>query len=184
MRSFTAELSEASFNVLWRALHDREQKLQHVIESHDEESDEAVVANNDIIYLRGVIESLQKRATEAGFRYFRKTGIYPINHTVVIANSVLETQPSVAEELFLVFSAAKRAYLTRLRAGTELTAADHATIEVSRVVGDDPFPFGVPANQKSIQTLVQFAVDQRIIPRPYAPEELFAPSTLKLESLS
>jgi hypothetical protein len=68
MRSFTAELSEASFNVLWRALHDREQKLQQVIESHGEESDEAVVANNDIIYLRGVMESLRKQATDAGFR--------------------------------------------------------------------------------------------------------------------
>jgi 4,5-dihydroxyphthalate decarboxylase len=127
------------------------------------------------------IKPLIPNAREAGFAYFRKTGIYPINHTVVIANSVLETQPSVAEELFLAFSAAKRAYLSRLRAGTELTLPDQAALEVSRVVGDDPFPFGLEANRKSIQTLVQFAVDQRIIPRPYAPEELFAPSTLKLE---
>jgi len=127
------------------------------------------------------IKPLIPNATEAGFKYFRKTGIYPINHTVVIADAVLEAHPWVAEELFLVFSAAKCAYLARLRAGAELTAADHAAIELSRVVGDDPFPFGVEANRKPVETLVRFAVDQQIIPQPYAPEDLFAPSTLKLE---
>ena len=127
------------------------------------------------------IKPLIPNATDAGFKYFRKTGIYPINHTVVIANSVLETQPWVAEELFFAFRAAKTAYLSRLRASTELTSADHTVVELSRVVGDDPFPFGVEANRKPIETLVQFAIDQQIIPAPITPEQLFAPSTLTLE---
>jgi len=62
-----------------------------------------------------------------------------------------------------------------------LTGADRAAIELSRVVGDDPFPFGVEANRRPIETLVRFAVDQQIIPELYAPEDLFEPSTLKLE---
>jgi 4,5-dihydroxyphthalate decarboxylase len=127
------------------------------------------------------IAPLIPNAREAGFAYFRRTGIYPINHAVVIANSVLEEEPCVVEELFLAFRAAKHAYLTQLRAGTELTAADHAAIELSRVVGEDPFPFGLEANRKAIETLVQFVVGQHIIPEPYEPEDLFAPSTLKLE---
>jgi 4,5-dihydroxyphthalate decarboxylase len=129
------------------------------------------------------IQPLIPNAREAGFAYFRKTGIYPINHAVVIANSVLDAEPWVAEELFSAFQAAKSAYLARLRAGTDLTPADQATIELAGVVGDDPFPFGVRVNRKPIETLVHFAVEQQIIPEPYAPEELFAPSTLKLESL-
>jgi 4,5-dihydroxyphthalate decarboxylase len=127
------------------------------------------------------IQPLIPNAREAGFAYFRRTGIYPINHTVVIANSVLDAEPWVAEELFSTFHAAKCAYLSRLHAGTDLTAADQAAIELSRVVGDDPFPFGVEANRKPIETLVRFAVEQHIIAEPYAPEELFAPSTLRLE---
>ena len=126
------------------------------------------------------IQPLIPNAREAGFAYFRKTGIYPINHTVVIANSVLEAEPGVAEELFFAFRAAKCAYLSRLHAGTELTPADHTAIELSGVVGD-PFPFGVEANRKPIETLVRFAVDQEIIPEPDAPEDLFALNTLKLE---
>jgi 4,5-dihydroxyphthalate decarboxylase len=127
------------------------------------------------------IQPLIPNAREASFEYFRKSGIYPINHTVVIANSVLEAEPWVAVELFSAFDAAKCAYLSRLHAGTDLTAADQVAIELSRVVGDDPFPFGVEANRKPIETLVRFAVEQQIIPEPYAPAELFAPNTLKLE---
>ena len=127
------------------------------------------------------IQPLIPNAREAGFAYFRKTGIYPINHAVVIANSVLEAEPLVAEELFFAFRAAKRAYLSRLLAGTDLTPADQDAIELSRVVGDDPFPFGVEANRKPIETLVRFAVGQHIIPAAYTPEDLFPPSTLKLE---
>src|SRR5579864_4335464 len=85
------------------------------------------------------IQPLIPNAREAGFAYFRKTGIYPINHTVAIANSVLEADPRVAEELFSVFHAAKCAYLSRLRAGTDLTPADQTVIELAGVVGGDPY---------------------------------------------
>jgi 4,5-dihydroxyphthalate decarboxylase len=138
-------------------------------------------AVGDIKINSAEIQPLIPNAREAGFAYFRRTGIYPINHTVVIATSVLDAEPWVAEELFAMFRAAKCIYLARLRAGTELTPADESAIELSRVVGGDPFPFGVEANRKPVETLVQFAVDQRIIPACYTPEELFAPSTLKLE---
>jgi 4,5-dihydroxyphthalate decarboxylase len=127
------------------------------------------------------VQPLIPNAREAGFAYFRRTGIYPINHAVVIANSVLDADPWVAEELFSLFQAAKHAYLTRLQGGRDLTPADQTAIELSREVGDDPFPFGLEANRKSVETLVRFAVDQHIIPASYRPEELFAASTLKLE---
>lgn len=127
------------------------------------------------------IQPLILDAREQGFAYFRRTGVYPINHAVVVADSVLEAEPWVAEELCRVFQAAKCAYLSRLRARTDLTAADQAAIEVSGVVGGDPYPYGVEANRKAIETLVRFAVDQRILARPYAPEDLFAPCALDWE---
>jgi 4,5-dihydroxyphthalate decarboxylase len=127
------------------------------------------------------IQPLIPDAREAGFAYFRKTGIYPINHTIVISNSAMEREPGLAEEVFNAFRAAKLAYLDRLRGGVELTPADQAAVDLSRVVGDDPFPFGVEANRKPIETLVRFAVDQHIIPERYTPEELFAASTLQME---
>jgi 4,5-dihydroxyphthalate decarboxylase len=118
------------------------------------------------------IRPLIPDARNAGFAYFRKTGIYPINHAVVIANSVLEAEPWVAEELFWAFKAAKGAYLARLN--------DEALIERSRVVGD-PFPFGVNPNRKALDALIQFAVDQRVIPSRVSPKDLFPPGMLDLE---
>ena len=62
------KLDPIAFNVYWRALHDREQKLQTIIDEHDEESDEAIVTHNDIIYLRAVRDSLLREGKAAGFR--------------------------------------------------------------------------------------------------------------------
>jgi 4,5-dihydroxyphthalate decarboxylase len=98
---------------------------------------------------------------------------------VVIQNAMLAEAPWVAEELFRAFAAAKSAYLARLAQGRDLTRADAAARERQAVVGD-PFPFGVAANRKAIETLVQYAFDQHVIPRRYAVEELFAPNTLAL----
>ena len=41
------------------------------------------------------------------------------------------------------------------------------------VVGD-PFPFGIEANRKALETMTQFAVDQTMVPRRFTVEELFA----------
>jgi len=116
-------------------------------------------------------------AREAGFAYFRKTGVYPINHALVVKNGVLEAEPSVADELFKIFEAAKKIYVARLDAGVDLSAADESVVEVGRVVGDQ-FPFGVDANRKALEAGLQFAVDQHIVPKQFSPEQLFAPSTL------
>jgi 4,5-dihydroxyphthalate decarboxylase len=127
------------------------------------------------------IRPLIPDARNAGFAYFRKTGIYPINHAVVVRNALLEAEPGVAEELFNLFKAAKKVYLARLDAGNNLSPADETAIALSRVVGGDPFPFGVKANRKALETIVEFAVNQRVITKRFTTEELFAPGTLNLE---
>ncbi|MGH6816589.1 MAG: ABC transporter substrate-binding protein, partial [Hyphomicrobiaceae bacterium] len=52
-------------------------------------------------------------ARETGFAYFRKTGIYPVNHTVVVRDDRLAAEPHIARQLFDAFSAAKAIYLSR-----------------------------------------------------------------------
>jgi hypothetical protein len=48
------------------------------------------------------------------------------------------------------------------------------------VVGD-PLSFGINANRKAMESIIQFAVDQRIIRKAFSPEDLFPPNTLDLE---
>ena len=125
------------------------------------------------------IQRLIPNAREAGFAYFRKTGIYPINHALVIKDSLLAEDPQLAPALFGAFQKAKKIYLAHLDAGENLSPADETAIATRRVVGD-PLSFGVRANRKAIETIVEFAVDQQIIPKAYSLEELFPSNTLDL----
>ena len=126
------------------------------------------------------IRPLIADAREAGFAYYRKTGIYPVNHTVVVRDSVLEASPRVAAELFLALDASKDAYLDHLEAGENLSPADKVAIEMGHGVGGDPYPNGVEPNRKALEALVRFAFDQHITPVQFGVEELFAPATLKV----
>ena len=107
--------------------------------------------------------------------YFLKTGIFPINHTVVIKSSILDAEPWVAKELFLVFKAAKEAYIAHLDRADKLTTGDQAFAELQGVAGNDPFPYGIEPNRKALETFMRFAVDQQVIPRMLTIKELFAP---------
>jgi 4,5-dihydroxyphthalate decarboxylase len=126
------------------------------------------------------IQHLIPEAREAGFAYFRKTGVYPINHALVIKDSLLTEEPRLAVLLFRAFQQAKKIYLDYLDAGENLSSADETAIAIRQVVGD-PLSFGVDANRKAIETIVQFAVDQQIIPKALRPEDLFPPDTMDLE---
>lgn len=108
-------------------------------------------------------------------------GFYPINHLVVVRDELLDAQPDLAADVFEAFAEAKRLYLQRLRAGAieAPTAADRLHRSVQEVIGD-PLPYGVEPNRRVLDTLVGYAVDQRIIPAAPPLEEIFHPSTLRL----
>ena len=74
-------------------------------------------AIGDVRVQLDAIKPLIPDARVAGFAWFRKTGIYPINHGVVIKAAALEAAPWIADALFDAFKASKAAYLSRLKAG-------------------------------------------------------------------
>lgn len=124
------------------------------------------------------IRPLIPHARQAGFAYYRRTGIYPINHAVVVKDDILAAEPALAAELVALFAAAKAPYLAQLASGAASSPADDAAREVSRLLEGDPFPYGIAANRKAIEAIVDFAVDQQVIPRKLGLGELFAPGTL------
>ena len=119
------------------------------------------------------IQPLIPDAQNAAFGYFRKTGIYPINHGVVVKNSVLKDAPWIADELCRAFEAAKAEYLKNLDLGDAATSWDKAAKVNAEVVGD-PFPFGIEPNRKALEAITQFAAEQKMVPRKFTVEELFA----------
>ena len=81
-------------------------------------------------------------------RYYKKTGVYPINHVVVVKDALLSEHPWLADELMRMFSASKQQ-------------------------ADDVVPYGVAANRPAIELLMRYAAEQGLIPRSYGAEELF-----------
>ena len=128
------------------------------------------------------VERLIPDAVEAGFASYRKTGLFPINHTVVVRDDLLETYPTLAADLFAALKASKDAYLSTLdREAADLSAEDQLTVRLERGVDGDPFPYGVASNRKALEALTQTAFDQHITPKAFSIEELFAEGTLELE---
>jgi 4,5-dihydroxyphthalate decarboxylase len=109
----------------------------------------------------------------------RAGGLYPINHTVVIKNETLDRYPELAASLFQAFVDAKRIYLDQLRAQTTPTPADETYANVMAITGD-PLPYGVVLNRREIEAVIQYSLEQRILTRAPAIEDLFAAGTLDL----
>jgi hypothetical protein len=66
MREFTQVIDERYFNLLWRALSERESELACSIDQ-DPDGDESALISNDLVYLRLCKKELEDSAKKAGF---------------------------------------------------------------------------------------------------------------------
>ena len=118
-------------------------------------------------------------ARAEGIRYYRKTGIYPINHGMVVRRSIYERHPWVALNLLKAFEAAnamadaQRMEHVRYHVDTGLIAAEAAEALRSPVARH-----GIRANRLVLETAAQYSHEQGLTPRVAKLEDVFAPSTM------
>ncbi|MGE0225164.1 MAG: ABC transporter substrate-binding protein [Acetobacteraceae bacterium] len=93
--------------------------------------------------------------------WYRKTGAYPVNHVLCVRTDLLRAHPWLAAELFRLFTAAKAA-----------SPGGSAEARYAALVGD-PLPYGLEANRAGIELCLRYAAEQGLVPRVYAPEEVF-----------
>ena len=127
------------------------------------------------------IKPLIANAKEAGLAGLRDGGLYPINHTVVVKDELLDAHPELARDLFDAFVRAKQLYVDDLKAGriTEPTAADKTFASVMEITGD-PLPYGIAPNRREIEAVIQYSVEQGILQKPFSIEDVFARGTSDL----
>ena len=111
---------------------------------------------------------------EAAITALRERSFYPINHLVVVKDEVLRRYPNVASAVFDAFEEAKQRYVSRLRDGDVSTDMDRMYARVLQTTGSDPLPYGVEPNRPMLETLMEFALAQRILTRPVVIDEMFA----------
>ncbi|MFN0071456.1 MAG: PhnD/SsuA/transferrin family substrate-binding protein [Chloroflexota bacterium] len=114
-------------------------------------------------------------------RYFQKTGIFPINHCLVVRRSIYEQYPWIALNLFNAFRLAKEGVLAETRRESE-THRVLGLLSEAGIAGlaADPYPYGVKSNLKALETATQYSFEQGLTTRKVSLDEVFAPQTLDL----
>jgi 4,5-dihydroxyphthalate decarboxylase len=140
-----------------------------------------IAAANGVLIDSPDIKPLIADAKEAGLNGLRQGGLYPINHTIVVKDDLLAAHPDLAADLFDACVRAKRPYVDRLKTGAiaEPSAADKIFAAVMQITGD-PLPYGIAPNRREIEAVIQYSVEQGILQKPFAVEEVFAAGTLDL----
>jgi 4,5-dihydroxyphthalate decarboxylase len=113
--------------------------------------------------------------------YFRKTGIFPIMHVIVLRRDVYERDRWIAMNLFRAFEEAKKRSTARLiDIGLSQVpmpwVAEHAR-RWRELAGEDFWPYGIEPNRRTLEPFLQYAYEQGVAKRRLEPEELFAPET-------
>jgi 4,5-dihydroxyphthalate decarboxylase len=117
-----------------------------------------------------------------GERFFKNHGFLPVNHTYIIRGDIYRKYPWIAFNLYSGFVKAKA--LARQKLAESMPSALFFGPEylamTRRLIGDDPFPYGIKANQAMLDTITSYSHEQGLTPRQMKPEELFAEQTLSL----
>jgi 4,5-dihydroxyphthalate decarboxylase len=116
-----------------------------------------------------------------GRRYFAKTGLYQINHGVVVRRALIEQHPWIALNLYAAFVAAKNALARQAEDRLKpYLACGLIGDDVRRALARDPTAYGVKAARSVLETIADYVFEQGLTGRRVKLEELFAPSTMDL----
>ncbi|MGW4370988.1 ABC transporter substrate-binding protein [Nocardia takedensis] len=102
---------------------------------------------------------------ELAWQTLRTTGIFPINHLVVVRDELVD-EPGLARSIFDAFTEAKDRYVESLRRGRIETRQDRLLARVLEETGADPLPYGLDANRVVLDELMRHATQQHILAEP------------------
>lgn len=83
-------------------------------------------------------------------RFFKETGMHPINHGVIVRRTLAEQQPWLLKSVYDALVAAR-----------------------DSVTDQQAMPYGIEANRKTIDAVLDYVYEQGLAPRRVALEELF-----------
>jgi 4,5-dihydroxyphthalate decarboxylase len=95
-------------------------------------------------------------AAEAA-KWYTRRGVVPVNHLVVVTEQLARSRPDLVTGIY------------------DLLKRNKA--QVGPAATPDLVPFGIEANRKPLELIVDYAFQQALIPRRYAVEELFDETT-------
>ena len=114
-----------------------------------------------------------------GIRYHRKTGLYPINHGMVIKRELAEKHPWAITNILKAFNRANELANRQRREHVEYHLETGLLPADARNALDTPILFhGINANRRVLETIAQYSLEQGLTPRLMKLDELFAASMM------
>lgn len=116
--------------------------------------------------------------------HFRRTGIFPIMHVMIIREEFYRRHPWVAQSLYKALLDAKAQCIDALFKNDAIHsvlpwAGPHAE-EVRKLMGQDFWPYGVEANRKTLEIFLRYSFEQGLTTRLLNVGELFTKETVDM----
>jgi 4,5-dihydroxyphthalate decarboxylase len=127
------------------------------------------------------IEFLFPNYAELERSYFQRTGFFPIMHTLLISDVVLEKHPWVAMNMFNAWEESKRRCYEWLQwQRVHQTSLWYRALweEEQARAGPDIYRWGFQQTRPEVDKLLDYCHRQGLTMRRFEPEEMFHPSTL------
>ncbi|MEU9886708.1 hypothetical protein [Sphaerisporangium sp. NPDC051011] len=117
--------------------------------------------------------------------YYRRTGIYPIMHTIVVRREYLAQHPELPRAVYDGFSTSRDIAVGRLEHGRmeqhieSLVPWSSPLYERNRtLLASDHWAYGVEANRVAVDTFLRYTFEQGLSKRRLTPEDIFVPDLL------
>ena len=149
-----------------------------VLQANTLDRSSRIVGKNDWSKIRPLFPDRMAEGT----RFHKQHGFLPVNHAYIIRGDIYKKYPWVAFNLYAGFVKAKAVAKEKLLEqipSALFFGADYLSM-TREMIGDDPFPYGVKANQAMLDTITGYSHEQGLTPRQMKAEELFAEQTLGL----
>jgi 4,5-dihydroxyphthalate decarboxylase len=129
------------------------------------------------------IKRLFKNCREVEERYFQKTRIFPIMHTIVFRREVYEKNPWAAQSIYKAMLQSKEIASEEMRETAMVRymlpwLLNHLE-DTRRIMGEDYWPYGIPENKATLETFLRYSYEQGLSKRLLKPGEIFAPETFE-----
>ena len=118
---------------------------------------------------------------KAETEHFRRTGIFPIMHVMVIREEFYRHHPWVAQSLYKALVESKTRCIDAIFKNDAIHSAlpwagQHAD-EVRELMGKDFWPYGVEPNRRTLETFLRYGAEQGLTATGLAIDALFSKET-------
>lgn len=117
--------------------------------------------------------------------YYRRTGIFPIMHAIVVTRELATAQPELVKAIYRGFCVAKDQMAEQYVKGMTFNNMTMMLPWLTKLIGDDRellgddwWPYGIEANRAAIDAVLRYHYEQGLTRQRFTIKDVFVPDLL------